>query len=244
MYFFIIILSQFFFCLTQQVRATELIKSTSSEFATDYTLRFPRILKIRDDKNYYECMTTSELKEMVGGHNVIIQKLNNRHLYMEDFENIESGLSAKKRKRYEAPQLLPVEEKSKILEGYEFCVLSGSPDWDKEDIKTAIRENGGTVVLTERRDTFCIIAERNHPRIEFLMNTNAETDIVKPAWLKDVLNRGVFYMYKLQDAVYLNRRSQCRISRLCDRYKDYYCEDATESSILDVFEEVEKLVSI
>lgn len=46
-----------------KVRATELIRS--KEFATDYTLRFPRIVKIRDDKPVNDILTLEEFNELV-----------------------------------------------------------------------------------------------------------------------------------------------------------------------------------
>ena len=38
-----------------EVKAAEITKSRS--FPSEYTLRFPRVVKIRYDKDWYECMT-------------------------------------------------------------------------------------------------------------------------------------------------------------------------------------------
>ena len=48
--------------LSAQIRAAEI--TPSDQFATDCTLRFPRVEKIRDDKNWYDCMTTTELDDL------------------------------------------------------------------------------------------------------------------------------------------------------------------------------------
>ena len=45
-----------------QIKAAEIIES--SQYKTGYTLRFPRVEKIRDDKPWYDCMTVAELNDL------------------------------------------------------------------------------------------------------------------------------------------------------------------------------------
>jgi len=45
-----------------QIKAAEIIDS--DKFKTGFTLRFPRVEKFRDDKQWYECMTTKDVLEM------------------------------------------------------------------------------------------------------------------------------------------------------------------------------------
>ena len=42
-----------------QVKAAEITET--GRFKTGVTLRFPRVEKIRTDKNWFDCMTTAEL---------------------------------------------------------------------------------------------------------------------------------------------------------------------------------------
>ena len=46
-----------------EIRAGELV--VSDQYPTLYTLRFPRVLKIRYDKNWDEAFTESDLKELI-----------------------------------------------------------------------------------------------------------------------------------------------------------------------------------
>jgi len=46
-----------------EIKAAELIQTTT--FASEYTLRFPRVVKIRYDKDWYEALTESEMLEMI-----------------------------------------------------------------------------------------------------------------------------------------------------------------------------------
>lgn len=45
-----------------KIKATEIVES--SNFKAGYTLRFPRVEKVRYDKPWYDCLTTTELEEM------------------------------------------------------------------------------------------------------------------------------------------------------------------------------------
>ena len=45
-----------------QIKAAEII--ASDQYKTGYTLRFPRVVKIRDDKPWYDCMTVTELDDL------------------------------------------------------------------------------------------------------------------------------------------------------------------------------------
>ena len=45
-----------------QVKAAEIIDS--ERFKTGFTLRFPRVEKFRDDKEWYDCMTVPEVEEL------------------------------------------------------------------------------------------------------------------------------------------------------------------------------------
>ena len=45
-----------------QIKAAEIIDS--DRFRTGLTLRFPRVEKFRDDKEWYDCMTTEEIEQL------------------------------------------------------------------------------------------------------------------------------------------------------------------------------------
>ena len=44
------------------MKAAEIV--SSGRFKTGYTLRFPRVEKIREDKSWFECMTTEDLNDL------------------------------------------------------------------------------------------------------------------------------------------------------------------------------------
>jgi len=52
-----------------QIKAAEIV--ASDQYKTGYTLRFPRVEKIRDDKPWYDCMTVAELDDLRQVHGYI-----------------------------------------------------------------------------------------------------------------------------------------------------------------------------
>lgn len=187
-------------------------------------------------------MTTSELRELTAGGKAV-EKLGKRHLYLEDIENAQNT-SRPKKLRYQAPELVTAEEKTGILRGYEFCVLTGNSQWKKEEVQKEILENGGKIVLTESSNTFCILVGDHHPRINVIRETNAQFDVIKICWLRHVLDNGAFLEYEPSDAIHLSKCSQLRSKRFFDKYNDHYTRPATANSLQEVFEAIELSVSV
>ena len=46
-----------------EIKAAEI--NRTEKFATGYTTRFPRVERVRPDKNWYDCLTFEEFKEMI-----------------------------------------------------------------------------------------------------------------------------------------------------------------------------------
>ncbi|XP_031347171.1 DNA ligase 4 isoform X2 [Photinus pyralis] len=216
------------------VRASELVRAT--DFSTRYTLRFPRILKIREDKPIYDCLTSTELEELAGTK--VVQKLGKRHIELSDLEVVEK--ERKVRRKYVPNEIKPVESKSEILTGYEFCVLSGYEDWRKDDVEVAIREHGGSVVLVERNATLCILAGDDHPRVNICKQQNAKCDVVKLEWLRKIVNTGKFAAYTPFDLLHTCRKTRDRFLGEYDKYGDSYTVKITVDDVPKIMESVKE----
>jgi DNA ligase 4 len=80
-----------------EIRAGEL--QVSDQYPTMYTLRFPRVLKIRYDKNWDEAFTDAELKELVANfqQNRRLKRKDNLLLAEGEEENEEPQRKRKKK---------------------------------------------------------------------------------------------------------------------------------------------------
>lgn len=215
------------------VRGSELIRS--SDFKTNYTLRFPRIQKIRLDKSYYECLSLKELEELTGSLKPV-QKLSKRHLELSDLEVVEK--ERKVRRRYVNVEMPEVGKKTELLAGYEFCVLTGCDEWKKEEVETCIRENGGTIVLNEGTSTFCLLVGDDHPRINTCKQYGSQCDLVKLKWLRNILDTRKFTLFSPLDCICACKKTKNRFLSEYDKYGDSYLEDTTPEIIPNIIESV------
>lgn len=60
-----------------EIKAAEFIRTTS--FPSDYTLRFPRVVKIRYDKDWHECMTYEEMQKMLYDNEKALRNMKKKH---------------------------------------------------------------------------------------------------------------------------------------------------------------------
>ena len=145
-----------------QVKATEIVPSDM--YKTGCTLRFPRIEKIREDKEWYECTSLEDLEQLRGK---ACGKLASKHLYMggDDEPQEKKRKAAPKMKKVigiiehlKAPNLSNVNRVSTVFEDVEFCVMSGTSSHPKPDLENRIAELGGYIVQNPGPDTYCVIA--------------------------------------------------------------------------------------
>lgn len=219
------------------VRATELTKTAkvNSDFKTPYTLRFARIETIRFDKPYDDCLTLTEMEELVSSGSSV-HKLYNNHLCLEDIEHEVQKI--KKFKPKFVDSTVEIEEKlSDILMDYEFCVLSGSTNWEIKDVERVIKENGGTIVKTEGDNTYCILAGEKHIRLEYYKGS---VDIVKLSWLQKVIDCRQMQPYSPEDMIYISPKTKHRFLRNYDKYGDSFTDKATKYSLENVFNNIKE----
>ena len=124
-----------------EVRGAELMGTNF--FALPLTVRFPRVVRVRDDKTPSDCTKFSELEK--------IATLNKRGVSKVELNSV----SPKKKPRL-GPAAGPSNSKvietivirSSTLKDKEFCVLSGSDEVIKQDAERFIKEHSGTTVST------------------------------------------------------------------------------------------------
>lgn len=127
-----------------QVKAAEIIPSDM--YRTNCTLRFPRIEKIRDDKEWHQCMTLAELDQL---RSKASGKLASRHLRIDDGDD--QPQKKKKRKlptkakkavsildHFKPQDLSAVSKETDMFEDVEFCILNGTEDHPKCELEKGV----------------------------------------------------------------------------------------------------------
>jgi DNA ligase-4 len=150
-----------------QIKAAQI--TVTDKYKSGYTLRFPRVMKIRTDKNWDMCMTIQELIDMATNFEGRYAK----RKFSESTGAKDTKSPAKKKKvtsveiRNPAAVVLPsfrpidprtVEVKSDLFKNLEFFVVSGDFKHPKVMLQTLIMMHGGTTIQTPTQRTYCVIA--------------------------------------------------------------------------------------
>ncbi|XP_019385218.1 PREDICTED: DNA ligase 4 isoform X2 [Crocodylus porosus] len=223
-----------------QIKAAEIV--TSDMYKTDCTLRFPRIEKIREDKEWHECMTLSMLEELRGKAS---GKLASKHLDVANNEPQE-----KKRKtvpkikkiigiaeQFKAPDLSNVSKVSNVFEDVEFCVLTGTENHSKSDLESKIAECGGNVVQNPGPDTYCIIAGIENVRVKNVISSNKH-DVVRAEWLLQCFQTKMFVPWQPAFMIHMTPDTKQHFAREFDCYGDSYSVDIDVAQLKEVFSRV------
>nr|CAD7410420.1 unnamed protein product [Timema cristinae] len=226
-----------------EIKATEIVESRS--FKMNHTLRFPRVEKIRYDKNWSECLTTIEFENL---RKEASGKLYSRHVKPEDDSD---GSPKKKRQMKELPTLASqfrgadlsgISQTSALLSNKEFCVFTSWKTLTKQEIETKIVENGGTVVQNPGPDTFCVLASECTLRVRNIAKVG-HYDVARLDWLMAAMEQGVrvLPLWTPADLLSISPQTSEALATQFDKYGDSYTQPATLESLKYSLAQVEKL---
>ncbi|XP_005884535.2 PREDICTED: DNA ligase 4 [Myotis brandtii] len=221
-----------------QIKASEIVPSDM--YKTGCTLRFPRIEKIREDKEWHECMTLDDLEQLRGKAS---GKLASKHLYVggDDEPQVKKRKAPSKIKKVigiiehlKAPNLSNVNKVSNIFEDVEFCVMSGINGHPKPDLENRIAEFGGYIVQNPGPDTYCVIAGSENIRVKNIISSNKH-DVVKPEWLLECFKTKSCVPWQPHFMIHMCPSTKQHFAREYDCYGDSYFVDTDLNQLKEVF---------
>lgn len=226
-----------------QVKAAEIV--SSGRFKTGYTLRFPRVEKIREDKPWFECMTTEDLDDLrqkSGG------KLANRLLEV-DMEN--HFLEVKRRKKaitqerpkvganFQAADTSQVKQESDMLSNKEICVYNGSKEYSKAELEKLIVKFGGKVVQNPDSITNFVLADKVTVRVNNLVKANSH-DIIKVSWFLKCAQAFHLFPWTPQDMIHASQGTVAHFQKDFDQFGDSYTQPSTIADLKQVFSNIDQ----
>jgi DNA ligase-4 len=241
-----------------QVKAVEIC--ASDKYKAGVSLRFPRLVSFRQDKDWHECMRLSELNELKEKNNGKLAS--GKHLTLddpnEDKENLISfGQPAfKKRKlnessssnskivrlhpRFTAIDTSGVKVSSGLFQNKEFYVVIDLDNevYDRKAIETEIVKLGGRTTMSPVKETIIIATQKLHRLNGYIKNDS--NDIVKIEWLTKCIQDNTLYEYKRSDMIHSKQETLKRLNQLYDCFGDSYTQPATVDSLREVFQGMEK----
>ncbi|XP_075216917.1 DNA ligase 4-like isoform X3 [Lycorma delicatula] len=227
-----------------QIKASEIVYSDA--YPVNYTLRFPRIEKVRSDKRWQDCLT---IKEFIELKNAASGKLISSH--------ITEDKSPVKIKRMKMTTVTPsvgheflgsdfskVKSITKLFEGKEICVIIGNEDYSKRDLEAKIVENGGKVFQNPGLSTFFVVSgESKHIRVNNIAK-NGWHDVVTVDWFLNCIELKEILNFRPKDLICMSKNTQKKMNLLYDEYGDSYTETATLESLKDSLSKVQKVGKI
>lgn len=203
--------------LVFQIRATELIKNTDGSFKTSYTLRFPRILEIRDDKPVDECLTINELLELTSSNKSVV-KLNKRRIEMEEI--LSSKIRKVQKRDIIMPEIFDSTIVSDILEGFSIFVFSGNEQICKERAESLIKKAGGKVLYRISEKVDIVLVGEHTGYVTKIIKQKRKLDLIDINWLQRVIEDGNLLGYEQKEVYYLGANYKNPLSDGLDMYGD------------------------
>lgn len=220
-----------------QVKAAEIV--SSDMYKTNCTLRFPRIEKIRHDKEWHQCMTLAELDQF---RSKASGKLASRHVTIDDNEpeNKKRKVPVKPKKvvglvdHFKPQDLSGVNRETDMFEDVEFCIINGTETHPKAELEKGVARCGGIVVQNPGRDTYCVIAGSENMRVKNLISSN-QHDLVWADWLLECLDKQEVVPWQPRHMIHMSPSTREHFSKEYDSFGDSYFVDTDTEQLKEVF---------
>lgn len=224
-----------------QVKAAEIVGSDM--YKTSCTLRFPRIEKIREDKDWHQCMTLDDLSQF---RSRASGKLASRHFQIQDGQP-----EAKKRRKiapkhkkavgiidhFRSQDLSAVVKETDMFEDVEFCVINGSEDLSKAELEKGVARCGGVIVQNPGKDTYCIIAGVENMRVKNLISSD-QHDIVWASWLLECLDQKQVVPWQPRHMIHMSPTTREHFAQEYDTHGDSFFVDTDAQQLGEVFSRI------
>lgn len=219
----------------------------TESFKMGITLRFPRMKKIREDRNWENALSIAEfmqLKSEAEG-----QRKD------KEFE-IDQARRKKPRISRKKPLKLLGGDKvddasfetgtSKLFEGLTFFVMTGSPKPEKrtkEELESLVKSHGGLISQTYAADQKATICVGHHRSVKVTSAIKrGDTDIVQPRWLFDCIkqaeidgNRPRLLLPFEPEHMFFSKEEHADMAPAnLDDYNDSYARDVTTDELSNI----------
>lgn len=226
------------------IRATEMIRS--KEYPIGYSLRFPRVVDIREDKPWYSPCTTSELLLLVKDKGMI-QKLTKREATLDDVDETPVPKLQKTISRNKLIELYKYNDRiellTRLLDGKEICVINGTDELTKEEIEKTLQQHRARIVQNPMNTTFCVIVGNDRTIRGKEVVNSGKYDVVTLDWFKRITNQsnwaslGDFLPWELLCSRNMTKH---RLAENYDEYYDNFIVDADEETLMRSFDKIGK----
>ncbi len=220
--------------------------SISDQFKMGFTLRFPRFKRLRMDKSWDSALSIQELIELKAR----VEEETEQKAF-----RIDTRRKATKRVRRDVviagnDQLLKTAyagPKTEVFEGLNFCILSEALKPEKKskaELEQILKANGGRIFQSPTAvDDIICVADKKVVKVASLMKSG-QTNVVKPAWILDVLAQNeadagkerLLLPYEIRHMFFVVPEDEEGIKNNVDGFGDSYARDVASEELREIFE--------
>nr|BAS29984.1 DNA ligase 4 [Mortierella alpina] len=224
-----------------EIKAAEFVSNTDS-YAAEYTLRFPRFMRIRADKDATSCLTMSEVHRM---YRDFKGKLSTRNVDMS------SSSHSKAKKRQTGPRkanqahLLntivgdtsAVKRETDVFNGQVFWVYRGDDQQTKSELEVMIKRHGGKQTQSDQVEDTLIVAGAQGPELLGLKK-KGHRNIVLPTWIRDCIIAQRLLPLNPKYMLFTTKATEKQFRQIMDVYEDSYTEPLSMESLQEILDKM------
>ena len=218
----------------------------SQQWRTGFTLRFPRLKKLRLDKDWKSALSIREFFELK-------QRAENEQ-EEKQFKVDDARRQRRTTKRTKRSIIIQgqdddvstpyAEPTTKVFEGLNFFIMTEAlkpKKRTKADLEQLVKANGGNVVASDKDPNTIIIADRNLVKVASIRKRD-ERNIIRPSWLydcvrqseRDVGRPGLLLPFEPHHLFHTVTAEQGQYDENVDDFGDSYARDVTEEEVLEL----------
>ncbi|KAK1275293.1 DNA ligase 4 [Acorus gramineus] len=216
------------------------IRTIKSEvFAAPYSLRFPRIQRVRYDKPWHECLDIQSFVDLVNSSNGNTHRhTNHGGIQVYQPKKVRSSRRGEKKSAAVVPahfmqtDVSDVKEETFIFSNMMFYIANVPVSYSVDYFHKLVAENGGTFSMNLNDSvTHCIAAEKKGIKYQAAMRYG---DIIHYSWVLDCCSQKHLLHLQPKYFLFLSDSSKNKFQEEIDAFSDYYYWDIDITDIKQV----------
>ncbi|KAF9930995.1 DNA ligase (ATP) [Linnemannia zychae] len=224
-----------------EIKAAEILANSES-YVSEYTVRFPRFLRIREDKDASSCMTMSEVHRMYREFN---GKLSMRTVGA-NFNRPKTKSRQSGPRRVTQAHLLEtivgdtsiVKVETDLFNGQVFWVIQGDEQQTKGELEILIKRFGGKQSQSAQMDKTIVIAGENGPSVVGL-KMRGDRNIVLPSWIRDCIKEARLIPLNPKYMLFTTKETDNEFRLIMDEHGDSYTEPLSVEALQEILNKME-----
>ncbi|XP_010273583.1 PREDICTED: DNA ligase 4 isoform X1 [Nelumbo nucifera] len=218
------------------------IRTIRSEvFAAPYSLRFPRIDRVRYDKPWHECLDVQSFVDLVQSSNGNTQRGTDYGCLQDSKPKHTKSSQLGERKKnvsivpshFVQTDTSGVKEETLIFANIMFYFVNVPPTHSLDSFHKMVAENGGTFSMNLNGSvTHCIAAEQKGIKYQA---AKLHGDIIHYSWVLDCCSQKRLLQLHPKYYLYLSESSKSKLQEEIDKFSDSYYLDLDITDIKQLF---------